>query len=435
MAMLEPRSMISVAEALAKVMEHVPTGGGTELLPLDDCYGRMLAEDIRAEQDVPAFDRSAYDGYAVRSCDTAAASREQPACFEVVEDIPAGRIASRPLGPRQAMRIMTGAPLPAGGDAVAMLEWTDEQEREGKRVMTLKRPLRPGENVSLRGEEARAGDVLIAKGRPIHPGVMALLASLGCHHVYVARKPVVGVITTGSELLEVDEPPRAGMIRNSNAAMVRAQIMRSGASARYCGKIRDDFASLLAAVREMLAETDLIITTGGVSVGDYDYMPQVYRELGATVLFDKIGMRPGSVTTVAELNGKLLFGLSGNPSACFVGFELFVRPAVRKLLRAAKPYPAWARAVLSEPFPKPNPFMRFVRANTEIRGSQLVASSAGFDKSSAVISLANANSLIVLPGGTRGFERGAAVDVLLLDDQEGVEVPWLATGAANEAQS
>lgn len=424
--MLEPRNLIPVAEALAKVMRFARPGG-VETVRLDESYGRILAEDIRTDADVPAFDRSAFDGYAVRACDTAAASTEEPAVFEVTEDIPAGTVVSKPLGPGQAMRIMTGAPLPAGGDAVTMLESVEETERGGKRTITLTRSLKPGENVSSRGEEAKAGEVLIAKGGIIHPGTMALLASLGCHQVKVARKPVAGVITTGSELLEVDEPLRPGMIRNSNATMVCAQLLRSGALSRYYGKIKDDFESTLKAVRTMLEECDIVITTGGVAVGDYDHMPLVYRELGANILFDKIGMRPGSVTTVAELDGKLLFGLSGNPSACFVGFELFARPVIRTVLQSAKPHLTHTRAVLAEAFPKANPFTRFVRAKTEVRGGRLVAAPAGFDKSSAVITLPKANSLIVLPSGTRGFESGAEVDVLLLDDQEGAAEAWTET--------
>lgn len=430
--MLEPRSLISVAEAIARVMRHASQfDTAAEVVRLDDSYGRMLADDIRTELDVPAFNRSAYDGYAIRACDTVAVSREQPVFFEVIEDVPAGRIAKQPLGPLQAMRIMTGAPVPKGADAVAMLEWTEESERDGKRVMTLKRSLKPNENLSLQGEEARAGETLIPKGVPIQPGTMALLASLGCHEVRVARKPIVSVMSTGSELLEVDEPAREGMIRNSNATMVCAQLTRSGAVARYHGKVKDDFDSCFEAVRSMLAESDLVITTGGVSVGDYDHMPLIYKKLGANVLFDKIGMRPGSVTTVAELDGKLLFGLSGNPSACFVGFELYVRPVIRTILGASKPHLGHARAVLDESYPKPNPFTRFVRAKTEIRGSRIVAAPAGFDKSSAVITLPKANSLIVLPGGSRGFERGTLVDVLLLEDQEGAPLPWTESAEDN----
>src|SRR5690606_31201504 len=167
------------------------------------------------------------------------------------------------------------------------------------------------------------------KGTYINPGIMALLATFGYDQVQVAKKPVIGIYATGSELLNVNEELAPGKIRNSNAYMIQAQLERAGGEAKLFGKLSDDFELCYEAIKNAIDEVDILITTGGVSVGDFDYLPSIYEKLGAEVLFNKIAMRPGSVTTVAQLNGKLLFGLSGNPSACYVGFELFVRPVFR----------------------------------------------------------------------------------------------------------
>jgi molybdopterin molybdotransferase len=233
------------------------------------------------------------------------------------------------------------------------------------------------------------------------------------------KKPRIGIFATGSELLDVSDPLVPGKIRNSNSYMISAQVIRSGATPIYFGKLVDDVDECFAAIQRALHEVDILITTGGVSVGDYDYLPVIYKRLGAEVLFNKVAMRPGSVTTVAQLNGKLLFGLSGNPSACYVGYELFVRPIVRTMLFSPKPYLRKVKATLLADFPKPNPFTRFVRSYVTVQEGRLYVSPVGMDKSNIVISLAKANALMALPGGTRGFAKGDVVDVWLLEDEEG----------------
>ncbi|MDF4730570.1 molybdopterin molybdotransferase MoeA, partial [Vibrio parahaemolyticus] len=198
--------------------------------------------------------------------------------------------------------------------------------------------------------------------------------------VPVARKPVVGLLATGSELLDVNDSLQPGKIRNSNTYMILSQIRRAGGRVKYFGKFSDDFHTCFTAVKEALSQVDMLITTGGVSVGDYDYLPAIYEKLGASVLFNKVAMRPGSVTTVAQLNGKLLFGLSGNPSACYVGFELFVRPCIRTYMFSEKAHVKREKALLGEDFLKPNPFTRFVRGKLTYNEGQLIAYPSGFDK-------------------------------------------------------
>lgn len=421
--MLERRNPIAVSEAVKKVMEFAYEEK-VEWVSLTDSNARFLAEDIAADQDVPSFDRSPYDGFAIRSVDSELATKENPVQFKVVGEIGAGFVYEAEVQAFQAVRIMTGAPIPAGCDAVVMLELTKNEVQNGETFMSINRAYEAGTNISYQGEDVKIGEVLIEKGQYINPGVVALLATFGYAKVPVYRKPIIGVIATGSELLEPDEALAPGKIRNSNAYMSMAQIERAGASFKYFGKFSDDLDVCIEEVKKALAEVDLLITTGGVSVGDYDYLPAIYKAIGAEVLFNKVAMRPGSVTTVAALDGKLLYGLSGNPSACYVGFELFTRPIIRKAFGSNQPHLCREKAVLGEDFTKANPFTRFIRAAVHYDQGQLIATPSGFNKSSAVSSLATADAFIVLPGGSRGYEKNMFVDVLLLDDLQGSEWPW-----------
>ncbi|PFM66682.1 molybdopterin molybdenumtransferase [Bacillus cereus] len=420
---MERRVPITVEAAVRKIMVFA-NQGVKELVPLALAYGRTLAADLVADHDVPSFDRSPYDGYAIRAEDTIWASRENPIVFEVIGEIGAGSVFHKEVGAFQAVRIMTGAQIPKGCNAVIMLELTRQYENDGNTYMEVKRSFKKGDNISFQGEDARKGTVLAKRGCYINPGISALLATFGYSEVLVAKKPVIGLLATGSELLDVDEPLQAGKIRDSNTHMISSQIRRVGGRVKYFGKFSDDLNTCYEAVKKALSEVDMLITTGGVSVGDYDYLPAIYEKLGASVLFNKVAMRPGSVTTVAQLNEKLLFGLSGNPSACYVGFELFVQPSIRAYMFSEKPHVKREKAILGDDFLKPNPFIRFVRAKLQYNEGQLIAYPSGFDKSSSVSSLVESNIFIVLPGGTRGYKKGMFVDVLLLEDNEGSEWPW-----------
>lgn len=413
--MVEIRKPIQVGEAVNRVIDHVAVLE-TEKVPLGQAYGRILAEPIIAQHDVPPFDRSPYDGFAVRAEDTLGASGDHRIQFKVIGEIGAGHVGERGIEKGEAYRIMTGAPIPANADAVVMLEQTVEADN----TFTLRKPFTAGENISNKGEDAKEGQRLIEKGAIIHPGTIALLATFGYAHVEVAKRPVVGILSTGTELLAVDEALAPGKIRNSNGPMIAAQLDRMGIAYESYGMWEDDLDVCTELVEKALTETDVLITTGGVSVGDYDYLPAIYERLGAKVLFNKVAMRPGSVTTVAVLGNKLLFGLSGNPSACFTGFELFTRPAILKMMGAEKTFVPRMKAVLGEDFKKANPFTRFVRAVWEMTDEGPVAVPAGFNKSSAVSSIARGNCIIVLPSGTRGYTAGMEVDVLLLGMEQGV---------------
>ncbi len=443
--MVEIRNPISVSEAIGRIQAEVRQLG-SEKVPLEEAYGRILAKPLIAVHDVPAFDRSPYDGFAIRAEDSVEASGENRIAFVVVDHIGAGAVSKRKLGRGEAIRIMTGAQLPEGADAVVMLEQTQEipvpaavpggtdstvgaastddanapKAREEGRpnvraAFTIRKPFKSGENLSLRGEDMREGEEILPAGSLIHPGTVALLATFGYAEVEVSRLPVVGILATGTELLEPGAALEPGKIRNSNGPMIAAQLRRMGIPCRMYAAAADRLEDMLKTVEKALGETDCLITTGGVSVGDFDLLPAVYERLGATVLFNKVAMRPGSVTTVAVLEGRYLFGLSGNPSACYTGFELFARPALLAMMGAEKIYPLHTRAVLAEDFEKANPFSRFIRAVYDGQHIQ----PAGFNKSNAVSSIGRGNALLVLPGGTRGFRVGDVVDVLLPGMEEG----------------
>lgn len=407
---VEKRNPIPVKEAIQRVVKQ-DSSMATISVSLEESLGHVLAEDIVATYDIPRFNKSPYDGFAIRSKDSHQASGQNRITFKVVDHIGAGSVSDKVVGEHEAVRIMTGAQLPEGADAVVMFEQTVEQED----TFTIRKAFEVNENVSLKGEETTTGDVVLKKGQHINPGVIAVLATYGYTEVPVAKQPSVAVIATGSELLDVDDELEEGKIRNSNGPMIKALAKKMGLNVGVYKTQEDDLQSGIEVVKEALSKHDIVITTGGVSVGDFDYLPEIYKALNAEVLFNKVAMRPGSVTTVAFAEGKYLFGLSGNPSACFTGFELFVKTAVNHMRGANNIYPQVVKATLMEDFPKANPFTRFIRAHASFSSSGMTAVPSGFNKSGAVVAIAHANAMIMLPGGTRGFKAGNLVDVILTE--------------------
>lgn len=421
--MVERRKPIWVKEAIDQVMEFKQRGE-EESVSIHDCDNRFLAQPLIADHDVPPFNRSPYDGFAIRSADTEEASREQPVTMEVIDGIGAGQVSLKQLKNMQAIRIMTGAQIPDGADSIIMLELVQEKEENGTSYIEIKRKVKEGENISRQGEDTAKGDALIERGVRINPGIKALLATFGYSKVNVAKKPKLAVIATGSELLGPEDELEPGKIRDSNGFMIESQAIRAGAECKRYRNCADDLETLEETLSTALKECDVVITTGGVSVGDYDHMPEIYRRLGAKLLFNKIAMRPGSVTSCAEIDGKLLFGLSGNPSACYIGFEFFVKPYIRYWMFSDHPYTKYITGILKADFAKPNPFSRFVRGKLSFDDGNVYTEPVGLDKSGVVSSLAWADCLIVLPGGTKGYKAGDQVEIMLLEDQEGSEIPW-----------
>ena len=417
--MVQLRTAISIGKAINKVMKEDCKVFPDEMVDLMDCANRFLAEDLIATENVPAFDRALYDGFAIRTEDTVNATKTNPAVFDVVGAIGAGSIFKSTVNAFQAVRIMTGAEMPASCNAVVMLEDVSEFIENGNSKIKVTQVVSSGERVFTKGSELKQGACIASKGTEITPGVIGLLATFGFHQVKVKKKPIVGILATGSELLEVHEPLVPGKIRNSNSYMLLSQVAQVGGEPIYLGKLEDDLEKSVRVIQDALQRVDVLITTGGVSVGDYDYLPAIYERLGANVLFNKVAMRPGSVTTVAKLDERYLFGLSGNPSASFIGFELFVRPLIRKMLGNSSPHLLSAQAILSEDYPTPNNFTQLVRTKCELKNSQIVVAANGLNMSNAITSLAGADAISILPPTKKGYRKGETVDILLLSVHKG----------------
>jgi molybdopterin molybdotransferase len=417
--MVEKRTAIQITQAIEKIMERVKEGE-TEKVPLPLADGRFLAEDLIADHPVPFFDRSSFDGFAIRVEDTKGASFETPIKLKVIESIAAGEVAEQEVKSQMAIRIMTGAQIPRGADAVIALELSKELIQGGEKWIQLNRPVLEGDNISYKGEDTPQGTVLAKKGRRISAGEMSMLATFGYHQVQVYKQPIVGIFVTGTELLPVEAPLVPGKIRNSNSYMLESQIRRLGARPKYYGILEDNFDLCLQSVHKALEEVDYLITTGGASVGDFDYVQAIMKELDADVLFNKVAMRPGSVTTVAQKEDKWIFGLSGNPAACYVGFELFTRPVLKTYLGSPYPHLPRSKAVLLHDISKPNPFTRFVRAHIQVKDHQVKVSTVGLDKSGIASALVDANALLIIPNGTKGVTQGDELEVIWLErDIEG----------------
>lgn len=299
--MLEKRTPIPVTEAIDKCLQHAKYKIVTNKY-YTDSLGYTLAEDIIATYDIPMFDKSPYDGFAIVSEASEGASGDARKAFKVIDHIGAGHVSDAQLKDNEAVRIMTGAPIPEGADAVVMLEQTSLIEKG----FTLRKPFTPGENISRQGEECKQGEVVIPKGTQITAGVIAVLATFSYEYVNVYHKPTVALIATGSELVEMNESLAPGKIRNSNGPMIASLCKAMGIKVKDYRVHGDDFDALYEVVRDALDAHDIVITTGGVSVGDFDFMPEIYNKLSAEVLFNKVAMRPGSVTTVAVSHDKFL---------------------------------------------------------------------------------------------------------------------------------
>lgn len=325
-------ALISIAEAFALILEKTPRAP-VERVGLSDALGHYLAEDVRADRDWPPFHRSAVDGYAVFSSDTRAA----PDVLELIEEVAAGAMAKRAIGPGQTIKIMTGAPMPVGADAVVMRELT-EVPREG--FVKFKTAARPGQNVARRASDSHAGDVVIRCGTRIGAAEIGVLAAVGCVDVPVRKLPRVAILGTGDEIVEPHEQPGAAQIRNSNSHQLLAQCLEQRMSARYLGIAPDDRAKTRAMIEDGLS-AELFVSTGGVSVGDHDHVGTVFKELAVDVHFDRVAVKPGKPTTFGTKNGTIVFGLPGNPVAAWVCFQLFVMTSIRVRCGAAEPLPRW----------------------------------------------------------------------------------------------
>jgi molybdopterin molybdotransferase len=400
--------MISVKEALDQILAQIPKLG-KERVALLQAQGRVLAEDIFSSGNIPPWDNSAMDGYAVREADLARASKETPVLLSVLADLPAGKVFEGRVGRGEAVRIMTGAPLPEGADAVVPVEETVKAQGQVK-ILTR---VPAGGNIRRAGEDVAAGEKVLADGTVLRPPHAGMLASLRRSSVYVHQRPRVAVLSTGDELLEIDEPWQNGKIINSNSYSIAAQVLECGGEPLQLGIARDRREELSAKMKEGLV-ADILITTGGVSVGDYDLVKGLLKEMGQ-MNFWKVAMRPGQPLAFGCLAGKPLFGLPGNPVSCMVSFEQFVRPSLLKMAGFERIFRPRLRAELMEDLSKKAGLTYFARCRLVEKAGRLFATTTGEQGSGILSSMVRAQGLLVLPAETTSAKKGEEVGVIPLD--------------------
>jgi molybdopterin molybdotransferase len=399
--------MMSVEEARETILAQFHALEG-EHVPLARALGRVLAEDCDAPEDLPPFANSAMDGYAVRAADIASASQTTPARLRLVGEVPAGSVFSGVLGAGQAIRILTGAPVPSGADAVIQQELTTT---DGGTVLILASG-KAGNNVRAAGTDVARGTRLLPHGAELGATEIALLAALGLDPVRVTRRPRVAILATGDELAAPGEAPRPGQIRDSNSAWLTAAVAQTGAEPWPLGIARDTAADLRAHLARA-AEADLIITSGGVSVGTYDLVKEVLAEGGA-VEFWRVRMRPGKPLAFGAYGATPLFGLPGNPVSSAVTFELFARPAIRQMLGAADIDRPLLEVELGGERIARGDRRHYVRARLTARDGRLIATPTGEQGSHRIASLLGAAALLVIHEGEGEVEPGTLVPALAL---------------------
>jgi molybdopterin molybdotransferase len=413
--------MISVDEARARILEHFRPLE-PEKVPILEALDRVLAEDIYSDIDIPPFANSAMDGYALRSGDTMGASRKSPVTLKVVADLAAGHTTHLKVGPGTAIRIMTGAPVPEGADAVVRFEETSEGLRGGwGPTVEIYKEVSLRENVRSAGEDIRRGELALAKGMVLRPQELGILASLGRPEVEVIRRPRVAILATGDELVAIDEEIGPGQIRNSNEYSTAAQVMRYGGVPVRLGIARDRVEELKAKIEEGLAaKVELFLTSAGVSVGEYDVVKEVLASEGE-IDFWQVNMKPGKPLAFGHIQGVPLIGLPGNPVSAMISFEQFARPAILTMLGKGPREKPEVEVIVDEEVT--NSGRRgFIRAIVTRQEDGYHARAVTGPRGSGILtSMVRANALLVVPEGTTLVKAGERLRAQMLDWREGVE--------------
>ena len=380
-------------------------------MALGDALGCVTAAEVVSGVDVPPFPNTAMDGFAVRAADTAGA----PVRLEVVGTAPAGAAPQATVGPGQAVRIMTGAPIPPGADAVVMVERTSAGADS---AVTVDVVARPGDHIRAAGEDLRAGEVVFEPGTVLGPGHLGVLASIGCREVEVIPRARVGVLSTGDELVDGADPLRPGQIRDSNRPTLLALVGQAGCVPVDLGRAPDDEAAITAALQDGVERCDALVTSGGVSVGDFDYVKVVLDRLGAMSWW-QVAVKPAKPLAFGVVAGTPVFGLPGNPVSSMVSFELFARPALRRMTGHRRLFRPEVQAVADEPLRRrPDGKVHLVRVVASYGGDgRYHVRPSGGQASHMLRAMALANALAVLPDGD-GVEAGGAVTAMLLDTME-----------------
>ena len=409
--------MISVEEALQKILSYTSVLDPEEK-PILQCLGQVLDEDVYSTIDVPPCDNSAMDGYAVRAADVANASETTPVVLNVIGEVKAGSVTKRAVASGTVIRIMTGAPLPNGADSVVQFEHTDEEQRgesPPQRIGIL-HPVTRGQNVRRAGEDISRGQLVLSKGTELRPQEIGVLASIGREKAKVIRRPVVAVLATGDELVPLGQPLAEGKIYNSNSYSIAAQVLRYGGIPKVLDIAKDSESDLKCKIDEALS-ADLLITSGGVSLGDYDLVKDVLATQGE-ISFWTVRMKPGKPLAFGTIQGVPHLGLPGNPVSSMITFELFARPAILKMMGKKGLAKPTVEAKLEGKIKNTDGRRIFARASVRLEDGRYVARVAGPQGSGILTSMSRANGLVIVLEDVDSVGDGDTVKVLMLDWNE-----------------
>lgn len=405
------KALIPVEEAIRIILNEIHELGG-ERVSLDNALNRVLYEDIVSARDIPFTDNSAMDGFAVISDDLKGVDEKNPEVLKIVEELPAGKVPTKKINPGECAKIMTGGIMPEGADAVVMVEDTEES---GADKVKVKASIEKGENVRFKGEDIKAGSVILRKGTKLRAQEIGLLAAIGKSTVTVYQRPVVGILSTGSEIISIDETPAPGKVVDSNSYTISSAVKNAGAIALPLGIASDSEEEIKDKILNNRA-VNIFITSGGVSVGEFDLVKKLFNELNCNMKFWKAAIKPGKPFAFGLLNGIPLFGLPGNPVSSFVAFEVFVRPAILKMMGIKKIFQRRFKSIMTENFENKPGRTHFVRGIFEWDGEQLKVKPSGAQGSAMLSTLVSANCLIVIPADKGNIKKGEIVEIIPLDN-------------------
>jgi molybdopterin molybdotransferase len=421
--------MLSVEEALQKILNEVNVLEA-ESVPIMESLGQVLAEDIVSDINVPPLDNSAFDGYAVRAEDTKGASEKTPKTLKVIDTVIAGGISQKEVVSGTAIRIMTGAPIPQGADSIVQFEDTDDAKNkdassnQSPERVNIFAETKTGQSIRHAGEDVARGKIILKKGTVIRPAEMGLVASIGRGRVKVIRRPVVAVLSTGNELIEVDKPLTEGKIFDSNTYSIAGLVKRYGCVPKILGIARDDEKDLVKKLQQA-QDTDMLLTTGGVSMGDYDMVKDILARDGQMV-FWKVRVKPGKPLAFGKIKGKNKsiphLGLPGNATSCMVSFELFVRPALLKMMGKSNLVKPTVEAIIENTIKNDAGRRIYDRAIIQKRDGHYYARLTGPQGSGILTSMSLANGLVLIPEEVEQVNKGDTVQVLMLDWNEEVNI-------------
>lgn len=400
---------ISHIEARSRMLERVcPVD--TEEVPLSRLSGRILAQNVTARESIPPFDRSPYDGYAFRSEDTAQASQEAPVTLRILEEIPAGSVSHCPVTAGCAVKVLTGAPIPQGADAVIKFERTEFTAE----TVTIFSPCKSGSNIVRAGEDVHAGDPLAKAGTVIDAGLLGTLASQNIPAAPVYRVPKIGIISTGSELVEVGSPRIPGKIYDSNRYMLCAAVSNLGLEPVLIGQAADNVPDILACIQQGLAQCDGLLLTGGVSVGDYDLTPDAMEQAGVEILFRGVDMKPGMACAYGVWQGKPVCALSGNPASAITNFHTIAAPVLRRLSGQSSCVPKEISVKLADGFRKKSPGTRFLRGILDLSDGTVRMRLPGGQGNVVLSSTIGCNVMAIVPAGSGPLPEGTELKGFLI---------------------